>query len=144
MAVHRHPLTSIVDPEERWTTTDEISHMQSYADRGMLQHLRNALKILPNRRWYGPGMSVDPILVAKAIREMIVTVEAKQINNALREFSESEKTRKQREEEEAERVRALLAAPFPKQDHKVRKKRKSKDDPTLLMNIFRDEEPSVH
>jgi hypothetical protein len=90
MARIRHPLTPLIDPAERWTTTDEISTMRSYADRGMLKHLRQSLLILPHRRWYGPGMDVDPVKVAKAIREMIVDLERRQIDQAIKVFSESE------------------------------------------------------
>ena len=62
----------------RWTTYDEILFIRKLHEKGKLSHLQNYVKTAMVRKWYGPGMVVNPDLVIAAAHDHILDlIEAK-------------------------------------------------------------------
>lgn len=69
------PPAPYVPADYRYTTADEILYLRGLQRRGKLDLLKKSLELLPHRSWNGPGMLVDPIQVARLLREMIAGME---------------------------------------------------------------------
>lgn len=58
-----------------WTTQDELMFVRSLFDRGKLRELRNYCRLLHERRWWGPGMAVNPMIVIPEARDLLKKLE---------------------------------------------------------------------
>lgn len=58
-----------------WTTEDELAYLRGLVRGGKIKLLRSYVRISYCRRWYGPGMRVNPGMVILAARDMLAEME---------------------------------------------------------------------
>lgn len=58
-----------------WTTLDELMFIRGLVAKGKLQCLRNYVRVAHERRWWGEGMKVNPLIVIPAAQDMLAEME---------------------------------------------------------------------
>ena len=58
-----------------WTTQDELMFVRGLFDRKKIKELRNYCRLMHERRWWGPGMEVNPMILIPEARDLLAELE---------------------------------------------------------------------
>jgi hypothetical protein len=58
-----------------WTTQDELMFIRGLFIRGKIQNLRNYVRVAHERKWWGEGMAVNPMIVILEARDLLAEME---------------------------------------------------------------------
>lgn len=61
--------------QQIWTTQDELLFVRGLFSKGNIVALRNYVRLAHERKWWGEGMRVNPMIVIPAAQDLLAEME---------------------------------------------------------------------